>query len=804
MAEKEATVYVVDLGRSMGARRHDRPVTDLDWAMQYVWDKITATVATGRKTANVGVVGLRTDGESDRSSPREVPNEMPGTSNEQQDDESYSNISVLFQIGQVLMPDIRKLKELIKPSNTNRGDAISAIIVAMGMIIQFTRTNKFKRKIVLVTNGTGAMSNDSYSDITSKMLEVGIELVILGADFDDAEYGVKEEDKDPHKAKNEELLQTFATDCEGMFGTLDQAVSELDIPRPKVTKSVVSFRGTLRLGDPEEYETALRIPVERFFRTAVAKPSSASSFVQRSGAEPGQDSTLGGQGSNANESLTSVRTSRTYQISDESAPGGKVDVERDDLAKGYEYGRTVVAIDQSDESVTSLRTFAGLDLIGFIHEDKYERHMHMSNTNVIIPERGNDNASLALSSFIHALHEVESYAVARLVTKENKPPMVVLLAPSIEPDYECLIEVQLPYAEDVRSYRFPPLDKVVTISGKVMTEHRNLPDEKLKDAMSDYVDSMELEVKNDEGEIIEGVPIEDSFSPLLHRLDSAIRYRAIHPEDPILEPAERLTEFSHPPEEMINKSKSYLERLMSTADVKKVPPKAKGRKRQREAEKPLSGLDVDALLNLEPKRTRISTENAIPEFKQTLSRADSIEAIHDAVQQMATIIESQITHSLGHSNYDRVTEALRTMREELVDYEEPTIYNDFVRGLKEKMLAEKLGGDRTELWFFVRKGKLGLIDQNEVESSTVEESEAREVSIAHRRALSDTDLGIVPGSKLRLAVGVEYEFVKLLTPMSKTKIPLVSPLHLRTACLCSTYVVIPSRCLENTGLLVEE
>ena len=44
MAEKEATVYVVDLGRSMGARRHDRPVTDLDWAMQYVWDKITATV----------------------------------------------------------------------------------------------------------------------------------------------------------------------------------------------------------------------------------------------------------------------------------------------------------------------------------------------------------------------------------------------------------------------------------------------------------------------------------------------------------------------------------------------------------------------------------------------------------------------------------------------------------------------------------------------------------------------------------------------------------------------------------------
>jgi ATP-dependent DNA helicase 2 subunit 2 len=123
----------------------------------------------------------------------------------------------------------------------------------------------------------------------------------------------------------------------------------------------------------------------------------------------------------------------------------------------------------------------------------------MSNTNVIIAERANDAASLALSSLIHALYELESYAVARLVTKENKPPMLVLLAPSIEPDYECLIEVQLPFAEDVRSYRFPPLDKIITVSGKVVTEHRNLPSDSLKDAMSDYVDSMELETTNDEG-----------------------------------------------------------------------------------------------------------------------------------------------------------------------------------------------------------------------------------------------------------------------------------------------------------------
>ncbi|KAG0159283.1 hypothetical protein PDIDSM_6805 [Penicillium digitatum] len=705
MAEKEATVYIVDMGRSMGERHHGRAMSDLEWAMQYVWDRITATVATGRKTATVGVVGLRTDG---------TINDL--------EEENFSNISILFGLGQVLMPDIRKLRETIKPSKTDRGDAISSIIIAMQMIIEYTKKNKYKRKIVLVTNGTGAMSDDNIEGIIEKMKEVNIELVVIGADFDDPEYGVKEEDKDIRKAENESLLRSLTEDCEGIYGTLEQAVSELDTPRIKITKSMPSFKRNLMLGNPEEYDTAITIPVERYFRTYVAKPISASLYVLRSGNEAGSQAPV--KDTSEGDSLTSVRTSRTYQITDKSAPGGKIDVERDDLARGYEYGRTAVPIEQTEENVANLQTFAGMGLIGFVQKDQYDRYMHMSNTNIIIPQRANDNASLALSSLIHALYELESYAVARLVTKESKPPMLVLLAPSVEADHECLIEVQLPFAEDVRSYRFPPLDKIITVSGKVVTEHRNLPSAALKDAMSDYVDSMDFVTTNDEGEPTDDLPIDESFSPLLHRIESAVRYRAVHPNDPVLDPSERLTEFAQLSVDMVKNSKSHLEKLMSIADTK-------GRKRQRETEKPLSGLDVDALLSLEPKRTKISTENAIPEFKQTLSRAENIDAIHDAVQQMAKIIETQITHSLGHSNYDRVIEGLGTMREELVDYEEPVVYNDFVRQLKAKMLREELGGDRRELWWFVRKGKLGLIAKSEVDSSAVEEEEAQEFLAAN-------------------------------------------------------------------------
>ncbi|KAJ5703438.1 hypothetical protein N7493_011827 [Penicillium malachiteum] len=711
MADKEATVYIVDLGRSMGEKRHGRTITDLDWAMQYVWDKITNTVIRGRKTDLAGFIALRTD----------------DTMNDYQEDDSFSNISVLSGLKQILTPDIRKLQEAIKPSRTYKGDAISALVLAIQMITAQCKKLKYKREIVLVTNGTGLINSEGLDQIKEKIEEDNITLKIVGPDFDDPESGVKEEDKDERKAQNETLLRDFIATLpeNGIFGTLESAISELDIPRIKEVKHMASFKGFLSLGNAGEYETAIRIPVERYAKTMVAKPPTASSYVLRSGNEPGEGvDPATAQAPVEWESLVTIRTSRTYQVADESAPGGKADVEREELAKGYEYGRTVVPITEMDENITTLTTFAGMEIIGFVANDKYARYLQMGNVNILIASKGNQKGSLALSSFIHALFEAESYAVARLVTKESKPPMPVLLAPCLESDFEGLLEIQLPFAEDLRAYQFPPLDKVVTVSGKIVTEHRNLPNDALQDAMSQYVDSMELDLKDDDGDIIDEVPIDYSYSPLLHRLQSAVRWRAINPNGAIAEPSATLTKFSHPDEELVKKSQAELEGLIAAADVKKVLPKAKGRKRTRETEKPLSGLDVDALLNLEPKRAKISAENAIPEFKQLLSRADTVDSIRDAVKQMVHIIEEQIKYSLGDSNYQRVVEGLGTIREELVEYEEPAIYNDLLPTLKEKMLSGRLDGDRMELWWLIRKGKLGLIDQNESESSFVSEEEA--------------------------------------------------------------------------------
>jgi len=125
----------------------------------------------------------------------------------------------------------------------------------------------------------------------------------------------------------------------------------------------------------------------------------------------------------------------------------------------------------------------------------------MGESHITVPAVHNDKAKMAISSLVRALHETESYAVARLVTKNDRDPQIVLMAPLIEPDLDALVDVPLPFAEDIRVYQFPPLDRVITTSGAVLTQHRNLPSKDLLDAMSKYVDIMDLSSleEDDEG-----------------------------------------------------------------------------------------------------------------------------------------------------------------------------------------------------------------------------------------------------------------------------------------------------------------
>ncbi|KAH7135668.1 ATP-dependent DNA helicase-like protein II [Dendryphion nanum] len=728
MAQKEATVFIIDLGRSMGEKRHGRSKTNLEWAMEYVWDKITTTVGTGRKTALIGVVGYRTD-----------ETNLNGALGD--DEEGYSNVHVLSHPKQFLLPDIRELKTHLKPSNTNDGDVISALAAAIALIDGATSGKagnplKYDRQIIIVTDGKGYMDTDDLDQIIQKINDehAKVDVTLLGVDFDDPDYGFKEEDKDPIKEQHEVVLRDFIDKCNGNFGTLAAAIDQLDIPRIKETRPVHSYRGTLTLGDIENYDDTISIDIERYPCTMIAKPPTASSFVIRTelggGAGTSAQFTATVNADEQNGELSSVRNQRVYKVENVDEPGEKINVDLDELERGYEYGRTAVHISEGDMNVVKLETEPSFEIMGFVSEIKFDRYLPMSRTNFIVPQKGNDKAQLALSSFIHALYEAGDYAIARLVTKQLKPPIIVLLAPHIKGDFEALIDVELPFEEDMRRYKFPPLDKKLTVSGKVITEHRDIPNDSLIQAMSDYVDSMDLSTydRDEDGEPDEYMKFEDTYSPLLHRINHIIRWRATNNVyDKLPDPPQILTKFSTPPTDLLDKATRQLDALKTAGDVKKVPPKVKGRGKRtlRDREKPLSGLDVDELLG-NPKRVKIDSQNLIPSFKQALAATDDLEAIQSAADEMGKNIRTYISTSVGESGYGRALEAIRVLRDEITELEEPDIYNAFIRELKKDILDGNLKGDRRELWWRIRGSKYGLIDRKRSFASDVTEEEATE------------------------------------------------------------------------------
>ncbi|RAL59315.1 hypothetical protein DID88_006920 [Monilinia fructigena] len=674
MSEKQATVYVVDLGKSLGDCHNGRVETDLEYSMRYLWDKITLAMSSDRKTDGVGVVAFRTD---------DTKNDLHAGG-----EEGYENISVLKPLGQFQMEQLEEMKQVIKPSGTDAGDAISAVVVAIEMIKEFTtlktgKLGKFARKIVLITDGNGVMDGEALDEIAKEIKNNAIRLVVIGVDFDDAEYGFKEEDKDLVKAGNEKLLRYLTENCsDGMFATTEEAIEALTTPVIKVTREYKTFEGPLTLGDPVKYpETAVSIDVARYFKTHQAKPVSARSFVDRIIDGP-IDVDLPGSGD-----LSSVKQASTYQVNDPTAPGGKRDVERDSLERGYEYGSSIVPINPSEENVTKLQALKNFSIIGFVPND-YERYLNMGEACITIPQKTNKKARMALSSLVHALHELESCAVARLVKKDGSDPQIVLLSPFIEPDLEGLIDVPLPFAEDIRSYRFAPLDKVCNSAGSLMEKHKNLPNKDLKAAMSDFVDSLDLSTagKDDEGKPAEYMEIEDTYSPVLHRISQAIRRRAVKPDEGISPPPEVLTKWSRPPAELIDKSMTNLETLIKTSDVKKVPATTKF-KRSREVIKPLSGLDVQTLLSRQ-KRQKITVENAIPEFKQALTATDSPDGVIKVTREMGDTVRALLTRSTGNSTWAQAGEYLRTMRTELIDLVEPDVYNNFIEKFKKQLQNE--------------------------------------------------------------------------------------------------------------------
>lgn len=170
------------------------------------------------------------------------------------------------------------------------------------------------------------------------------------------------------QAHNEQLLKDLCEKCNnGTFGTLAEAIGELTVPRLKVSRPYSNYKGPLCLGDPNNGpDKAMEIHVERYFKTHKANPPSASNFIKSTILSQDNDGDTNMGGVPPSDGFAAVQNEVTYYINGEH---GRQEVRREELAKGYEYGRTPVPISASEENVTKLETKREFTILGFVPEE---------------------------------------------------------------------------------------------------------------------------------------------------------------------------------------------------------------------------------------------------------------------------------------------------------------------------------------------------------------------------------------------------------------------------------------------------
>lgn len=73
----------------------------------------------------------------------------------------------------------------------------------------------------------------------------------------------------------------------------------------------------------------------------------------------------------------------------------------------------------------------------------------------------------------------------------------------------------MPFADDVRKYTFPSLERLVNKKGEVVENHPYIPTEEQQEAMDGFVDAMDLMYagEKDEEELVSSLPSQHKALP---------------------------------------------------------------------------------------------------------------------------------------------------------------------------------------------------------------------------------------------------------------------------------------------------
>ncbi|KAK0456861.1 SPOC domain-like protein [Armillaria borealis] len=590
------TMFLVDISKSMGKTKivelpegpngeeRTAEITNLQWGLQYVKLKIQEMIYNGRKTDQCGVIVF---GSEDTDN---IVNRNNG---------GYENVSEYIHIAQPNAATLAKLDRL-EPSETT-GDPIDCLIVGIETQADHLGSKKtWTRKIILVTDGENPIEIEDWDATAKKLNDLDIALTIVGIDFDDEEFPYVEEDKSNIKRVNESFYKQFVDGVEkGVLGTCAYALQDISRPDIKQTKSVLM--GTvLRLGDVDTRPgESLEIMVKTSKCTAINRPKSWKKFSVRKEEDDdkakmaldGEEYVRYAQLKQTSEYFVDKRDKdedgdvKMEEVGEEiddstkkkDPTEGMESVDKETLVRGFKYGTSYAPC--PDGQFLRLNTKKGIEISAFFPKRRFRRELSIGEIQYVWADPSSPQQQVALSSIVQAMYEKGVLAIARWVTKDGMDPKMGVLSPTTFDKVDCLLWAQMPFADDVRKYTFPSLDRLVNKKGEVVEEHPYLPTEEQLDAMDNFVDAMDVMAageKDEEGNREPWFDTRYSYNPAIHRVKQAMFHSAVVSDldtNPLPPPHPELLKYFEPPRKVVKRAHDAIEEAKAAFKVREVPKK---------------------------------------------------------------------------------------------------------------------------------------------------------------------------------------------------------------------------------------
>ncbi|KAI9184569.1 ATP-dependent DNA helicase yku80 [Blastocladiella emersonii ATCC 22665] len=424
------------------------------------------------------------------------------------------------EMAPVSVPLLSQVDTLRLSPSRPTGDVMGGLVWALDQISTHCAHYKYTKRVVVITHAAAAATASPELDsVLNQAIEknVTIDVVAFGLGDEDEDEPTE---PDPSRAA-EPVLRYIAHETGGTVHRAEDSMRRPEDPLAIAHATSRPYGATwLYLGPPQSLETSISFPVVMCLKTKLATaprpkmvsdPALDMESEAPAGGGAGAGAGAGGAGGSELDNwddlgdLGGAAGSGTQGAAKESAPAptaealaeaaasgktvsrdthykvldenGELDASRHDVfdksavINAYRYGKAVVPVGEWETDLPVADESKGFEVIGFLPVGSIRREMYMETVRVVMADPKVPGADLRLAGLVRAMRARGVAALAKYKYNAKSGPVLVALIPHVRGATKYgLLHVELPTTQDVRYLSTMSLDfrPYLSFSGEEM------------------------------------------------------------------------------------------------------------------------------------------------------------------------------------------------------------------------------------------------------------------------------------------------------------------------------------------------